>query len=78
MLELIACLGGRLAVRYANPSTNRIFLNFSFRVRLEDAQHILYCFRVLVRAVIGRDDVLSLRTIHMRAPIRHDSIAGIW
>ena len=41
-------------------ATNRTFLNFLFGVRLEDTQHILHHLRVLMRAVVGRDDVLNL------------------
>ena len=40
-------------------------LGSSVRVFLKNAQHILDRLRVLVCAVVGRDDVFGLSTIHM-------------
>jgi hypothetical protein len=37
-------------------------------------QHILDHLRVLVRAVVGWDDVLSVCTLHMRTPTWHNPI----
>src|ERR1700751_8359 len=49
----------------------------SVRVFLKNAQHILNRLRILMGGMIRRDDVFGPGTIHMRTPIRHDSIAGI-
>src|SRR6266404_1162066 len=60
-----------------NLSSRSSFLRFLLGIFLEDAQDILNRLRVLVRTVVGRDDVFGLRTIHVRAPIGHYSVAGI-
>src|SRR4051812_45265761 len=44
------------------------------RVCLEDLQHVSNRFWVLMRAVIRGNDMLALCVVHMRAPIRDDSV----
>ena len=43
----------------------------------EDAADVLDGLRVLVRAVARGHDALELSALQVRAPIRHDAVAGI-
>ena len=47
-------------------------------IDLENPAYFLDGLRILVRGVGGRHDELGLRALHMRTPVRHDTVAGVW
>jgi len=47
------------------------------RVSLEDLHYVVDGLQVLMRAVVGRHDVFGFGTVHVRAPVRHNSVTGI-
>ena len=44
----------------------------------ENAADFVDGLRVLVCGVTGGHDELGLRAIHVRTPVRHDTVAGVW